>query len=198
MSYLYKEARTCECGYTSLNRSNWSTHKRSCKLVKCDKDELIEQMKQLAAKDVQIKELLEVKDRQIAQQAEEIKLLQDQLAAKDELLNELREDLRMFEKLLAERFVELKDEVKQLRKRKKTTRINRTEPERRKIAERQNWKCGSDACKLAGKLEAYDVDHIIPLWKGGKDDDDNVQALCPACHRIKTDMERVERARLGL
>jgi 5-methylcytosine-specific restriction endonuclease McrA len=165
-SQTYKEPRVCDCGYTTKFPSAWCVHKKSCKLVKCDKNELIEQMKQ-------------------------------QLAAKDELLNEQREDLRMFEKLLAERFAELNDEVKQLRKRKKTTRINRSEPERREIAERQNWKCASDACKLAGKLEAYDLDHIIPLWKGGKDTDDNLQALCPACHRIKTDMERVERARLA-
>tara|TARA_B100000497_G_C7481972_1_gene295810 strand:- start:165 stop:569 length:405 start_codon:yes stop_codon:yes gene_type:complete len=132
--------------------------------VKCDKDELIEQMKQ-------------------------------QLAAKDELLNEQREDIRMFEKLLAERFSELQDEVKQLRKRKKTTRINRSEPERRKIAERQNWQCACDTCNLDGNLEAYDLDHVVPLWKGGEDTEDNLQALCPACHRKKTDMERQERVR---
>ena len=170
----YKEARTCECGYTTIRISNWGQHKKWCKLGKCDKDALIEQMKQqLAAKDQQMRE---------------------QLAAKDELLNEQREDLRMFEKLLAERFVDLQVEVKQLRKkRKKATRINRSEPERRKIAQRQNWKCASDACKLAGKLEAYDLDHIVPLWKGGEDTEENLQALCPACHRIKTDMERLER-----
>ena len=124
-----------------------------------------------------------------------IALLEKQLAAKDEQLNEQREDLRMFEKLLAERFTELQDEVKQLRKRKKATRINRAEPERRKIAERQNWKCASDTCKLNGKLEAYDLDHIIPLWKGGEDTEDNLQALCPACHRRKTDLENLERVR---
>ena len=121
-----------------------------------------------------------------------IEQLKQQLAAKDELLNQQREDLRMFEKLLAERFAELKDEVQQLRKRRKT-RIYRSEPERRKIAEMQNWKCASDTCKLDGKLEAYDLDHIVPLWKGGEDTEENLQALCPACHRKKTDMERVER-----
>jgi 5-methylcytosine-specific restriction endonuclease McrA len=124
---------------------------------------------------------------------ERIASLEKQLAAKDALLHEQREDLRMFEKLLAERFTELQDEVKQLRKRKKATRINRSEPERRKIAERQNWKCASDTCNLTGNLEAYDLDHIVPLWKGGEDTEDNLQALCPACHREKTDMERVER-----
>ena len=91
------------------------------------------------------------------------------------------------------RFVELKEEVKQLRKRKAApSRISRSEPQRRKIAQRQNWKCASTSCNLEGELEAYDLDHIIPLWKGGEDTDDNLQALCPACHRRKTDLERLE------
>ena len=67
-SKTYKEPRVCECGYTTNFPSAWFVHKKSCKLVKCDKDELIEQMKQqladtkqqLAAKDEQIKELIQV------------------------------------------------------------------------------------------------------------------------------------------
>ena len=61
MSYLYKEARTCECGYTSLNRSNWSQHTKRCKLVVTSDKELIATLKeQLATKDEQIKELIQV------------------------------------------------------------------------------------------------------------------------------------------
>ena len=163
---MYKEARTCECGYTSNNTGNWCSHKKRCKLVKSDKDALVEQMKQKLAD----------KDRE--------------LAAKDEQLQEQREEIKMFEQLLAERFVELKEEVKRLRKRK-ASRIRRSEPQRRKIAQRQNWKCAGETCALVGELEAYDLDHIIPLSKGGEDVDDNLQALCPACHRRKTDMERL-------
>jgi len=60
-SKIYKEPRVCDCGYTTNFPSAWFVHKKSCKLVKCDKDELIEQMKQqLAAKDEQIKELIQV------------------------------------------------------------------------------------------------------------------------------------------
>ena len=60
-SKTYKEPRVCECGYTTNFPSAWCVHKKRCKLVKCDKDELIEQMKQqLAAKDEQIKELIQV------------------------------------------------------------------------------------------------------------------------------------------
>ena len=169
MSNQYKEVRLCECGYQTIQRSNWSIHKKICKSIP------------------------DAKDARIATLEKQLEDTKEQLAAKDQLLNEQREDLRMIEKLLAERFTELQDEVKQLRKRKKATRINRSEPERRKIAERQNWKCASVTCNLTGKLEAYDLDHRVPLWKGGEDTEDNLQALCPACHRVKTDMERVER-----
>ncbi len=31
-----------------------------------------------------------------------------------------------------------------------------------------------------------EIDHIIPLWKGGADHQDNMQLLCPDCHSIKT------------
>ena len=64
----YKEARICECGYTTVNMSNWSRHKKSCKLVVTSDKERIaslekdkEQLReQLAAKDEQIKELIKV------------------------------------------------------------------------------------------------------------------------------------------
>ena len=70
-SQTYKEARVCECGYKTNHPSAWCVHKKRCKLVKCDKDELIKQMKeQLAAKDQQMAakdEQLAAKDRQIEQ-----------------------------------------------------------------------------------------------------------------------------------
>ena len=63
-SQTYKEPRVCDCGYTTNFPSAWCVHKKRCKMVKCDKDELIEQMKQqLAAKDEQIKELIKVAKR---------------------------------------------------------------------------------------------------------------------------------------
>lgn len=36
---------------------------------------------------------------------------------------------------------------------------------------------------------ATDVDHIVPKAKGGGDGDDNLQALCHACHSRKTAKE---------
>jgi 5-methylcytosine-specific restriction enzyme A len=42
-------------------------------------------------------------------------------------------------------------------------------------------------CKAKGKASAsVEVDHIIPLHKGGADDPSNMQAVCVPCHRAKT------------
>ncbi|MFQ6849875.1 HNH endonuclease signature motif containing protein [Streptomyces sp. 35M1] len=34
-----------------------------------------------------------------------------------------------------------------------------------------------------------DVDHVRPLFLGGKDVDTNVQVLCHSCHQLKTATE---------
>lgn len=42
-------------------------------------------------------------------------------------------------------------------------------------------------CLARGKVaEAVQIDHIIALANGGKDTDENRQALCRACHDAKT------------
>ena len=49
----FKESRTCECGYTSQWTSNWSAHKKRCKLRLAN--EMAQQMvveKQLASKGI--------------------------------------------------------------------------------------------------------------------------------------------------
>ena len=120
--------------------------------------------------------LLATKDEQIKMKDKEIKALSDEN-----------------KRLMAERCTELEVEVKLLRKRKQTpARLYRTEFQRRQIAKRQNWICAGEHCTLEGKeLQEYDIDHIFPLSLGGSEDPDNLQALCPACHRRKTDRERL-------
>ena len=39
---------------------------------------------------------------------------------------------------------------------------------------------------------ATHVDHIVPAWKGGSDDDSNLQAACRPCHGRKTGKEAAE------
>ncbi len=52
-------------------------------------------------------------------------------------------------------------------------------------------------CERKGQTaEATQLDHIIPLFKGGTDDRENLQGLCAECHRIKTQREAFE-ARMG-
>lgn len=51
------------------------------------------------------------------------------------------------------------------------------------VAAAQRWKCN-----ICEKLldAAYEVDHIIPLFRGGANSYQNLQALCRNCHGMKT------------
>ena len=181
-SKTYKEAQVCECGYTTNFPSAWFVHKKSCKLVKCDKDELIEQMKQqLASKDEQMKQQLAAKDEQLAAKDQQLAAKDEQLAAKD----------RQIEQLI---------KTNPPNRPRTTKRKGMTEPQRRKIALRQNFKCANPdgECKLIdGNLKEYDVDHVDPLFLGGPDDESNMQALCPACHRRKTERDALQARQVG-
>ncbi len=58
--------------------------------------------------------------------------------------------------------------------------------QKNQVAEKQDWKCND--CK--NKLNAsFDLDHIVALRNGGKDEIDNLQALCANCHRMKSSIE---------
>jgi 5-methylcytosine-specific restriction endonuclease McrA len=72
--------------------------------------------------------------------------------------------------------------------------------ERRRLWLSQHPIC--ERCKKAGRTKlATEVDHIIPLCKGGEDDyEKNGQSLCDLCHKVKTreDMGYTERQQVGL
>lgn len=51
-------------------------------------------------------------------------------------------------------------------------------------------------CKAKGRVTvATQWDHIVPLAKGGQDDESNLQGLCDDCHREKTAEDFGHRAR---
>ena len=43
---------------------------------------------------------------------------------------------------------------------------------------------------------AVDVDHILPLWSGGSNANDNLEALCVDCHKQKTAAEAKARGKV--
>ena len=51
-----------------------------------------------------------------------------------------------------------------------------------KIFKRDNF-----TCQLCGSQELLELDHIIPISKGGEDKEDNYQTLCQSCNRKKKD-----------
>ena len=56
------------------------------------------------------------------------------------------------------------------------------------VASNQKWTCKH--CQNI--LDAsYEIDHIIPLYKGGTNDATNLVALCRNCHGVKTTKERM-------
>jgi 5-methylcytosine-specific restriction protein A len=49
-------------------------------------------------------------------------------------------------------------------------------------------------CQREGRVAAAtELDHRVPLWQGGTDDEANLDPLCAACHRDKTAREAGER-----
>ncbi|WP_294636615.1 HNH endonuclease signature motif containing protein [uncultured Aquabacterium sp.] len=50
-------------------------------------------------------------------------------------------------------------------------------------------------CKEHGRTTmGQEVDHIVPLWMGGTDNESNYQTLCIPCHKLKTAAEAARRA----
>jgi 5-methylcytosine-specific restriction endonuclease McrA len=58
---------------------------------------------------------------------------------------------------------------------------------KRKVAFEQAYCCAK--CSK-GPLEHFDIDHIIPLSRGGTNAKENLWMLCLDCHREKTVIER--------
>ncbi|MFI5331164.1 MAG: HNH endonuclease [Desulfobaccales bacterium] len=56
---------------------------------------------------------------------------------------------------------------------------------KREILERDNYKC--QICGREINSETAQIDHIIPLSKGGTDEPANMQTVCPKCNMIKAD-----------
>ena len=54
---------------------------------------------------------------------------------------------------------------------------------KKEVGARAGWRC-----EICGETVTanYEVDHKIHLFKAGSNSIDNLQILCPECHRTKT------------
>lgn len=69
---------------------------------------------------------------------------------------------------------------------------------RHRILARDCGVCCCLACRRTGALElAHEVEHRLPLWAGGAEDDANRYAIASECHRAKTACETRMRANGG-
>jgi 5-methylcytosine-specific restriction endonuclease McrA len=65
----------------------------------------------------------------------------------------------------------------------KTPRINIPLEVKKYVFERDNYQCKS--CGKTNQQTTLNIDHIIPLAKGGSNDISNLQTLCQDCNQQK-------------
>jgi 5-methylcytosine-specific restriction enzyme A len=67
----------------------------------------------------------------------------------------------------------------------KTPRIKIPDEVRKYVFTRNNYQCQS--CGKTYLETELNIDHIIPLAKGGSNDISNLQSLCRTCNLVKKD-----------
>jgi len=104
-------------------------------------------------------------------------------ARQDEVLA-LRARLVRAESTIAQ----LKQRVEELQVLLREPRLRRVPVARKKaVAAAQGWRCKE--CNELLSAE-YEVDHVLALCRGGSNEEGNLQALCPPCHKRKTAADR--------
>ena len=67
------------------------------------------------------------------------------------------------------------------------TRRQVTNRMKKTVAARAKWRC--EICQTIVNAN-YEIDHITPLYKAGDNNLNNLQCICPDCHRTKTAEDR--------
>jgi ATP adenylyltransferase len=61
---------------------------------------------------------------------------------------------------------------------------------RYEVLKRARFRC--ELCGVSADVRALEVDYIVPRVRGGKDDPDNLQALCYSCNSMKRDRDATD------
>jgi hypothetical protein len=80
-------------------------------------------------------------------------------------------------------------EIQKIKKPDSIHKRSVSETKKKYVSAQQGWKCGHCQQQLSS---TYEVDHIVPLYKGGTNELTNLVSLCPNCHRKKTAMDRMK------
>jgi 5-methylcytosine-specific restriction endonuclease McrA len=95
--------------------------------------------------------------------------------------------------LIAKRYRQANPEAKALIAHNRRTLIKGDKPTTdivRKLYQSQNGKCV--CCGADLKKHGFHLDHIVPLSKGGRHIDSNLQLLTPTCNRSKSDKDPID------
>jgi 5-methylcytosine-specific restriction endonuclease McrA len=100
-------------------------------------------------------------------------------------------DLKEETKLNKKQIFRLERTISQLEKENEQLKYFVDHPRRRRVSEknkkivasRQSWRCSECRALLNS---TYQVDHKIPLYKGGSNAISNLFAMCVSCHAKKT------------
>ena len=84
------------------------------------------------------------------------------------------------------------DSIKNTNKKTKSSnsykhKRNVSELSKKIVASRQKWRCKK--CKELLDF-TYEIDHVVPLYKGGSNELNNLRALCRNCHGRITLLDR--------
>ena len=88
-----------------------------------------------------------------------------------------------------------KSKLYELEKGTKLKRDKLTPAQRLEIAEANDFICHITALPIDPVKDAWEIDHIIPLWMGGMDEGDNMAPVLSWAHKQKTADEAGTRAK---
>lgn len=77
-----------------------------------------------------------------------------------------------------------------------TRRKGRTTANAQAVLDAYLGQCAEPACAVPLTLATAEIDHIIPLFQGGREEFANYQPLCVACHKVKTAHDAKANAKL--